>query len=121
MAFRLTLYPESDTGLVRLIGDDPAALAQLWDEVLSAGGVELPRLDLRTYGDVGLTVSSFSVIPMDGQAGNEYRYEFAEGSLVEARALGLSADLVLEVIGRDEYRCETVERLSVLEAMGGAN
>jgi hypothetical protein len=46
-------------------------------------------------------------------------YEFVEGSLVEARAVGLNADLVLEVIGRDQYRCETVERMSVLEAMGG--
>ena len=120
MVIRLTLYPESDSGVVRLIGDDSAALAQLWDEVRSAGGMELPRLDSRTYGDLNLEVMPFIPVPREGQGvGVNYLYEFTEGSLAEARAVGLEADLVLEVVARDGCRCETVERVSVLEAMGG--
>jgi hypothetical protein len=121
MVIRIELFPESDSGTVRLIGDDPAALAELWDEVRSAGGMGLPRIDPRSYGDLNLKVIPANPVLMGGQPepGIDYSYRFSNGQLTEARAIGLGVDLVLEVIAQDKYRCETVERLSVLDAMGG--
>jgi hypothetical protein len=92
----------------------------LWNEIRSAGGVGIPRLDLRSYGVIGLAVMPAGAGTMNGQLtiGIHYAYEFTNGRLTTARATGPDADLVLEVIARDEYYCETVERFSLLEATG---
>jgi hypothetical protein len=115
------LFPWSNSGTVRLIGDDPVALAELWDEVRSAGRVELPRLDSRSYGDFNLTVGRAGIVPIGGptEIATHYSYEISNGRLRAASALGPDVDFIVEVVGRDEYRCETVERVSVLEAMDG--
>jgi hypothetical protein len=121
MIIRLELRPAADSGIVRLIGDDPHGLAQLWDEVKAAGGVALPRLDPRSYGDIRLAVISAGVFPSSGPfpVGVQYAYEFTNSRLVEATAQGPDADLVVEVLAWDKYRCESVETISVLGAMEG--
>jgi len=134
MAIELHLTPLLDSGEVVLIGDDPTALTVLWDEAMSEGGCALQVLDNHTYGDVVLEVyrtpgsgspqwSQLGDLPGDiigpAYAPVRYRYDFsAEGVLTEARAWGPDVDLVIQAVGEDKYRCETVDTVSVVETLG---
>jgi hypothetical protein len=121
MVVRLELLPESDSGIVRLVGDDHAALLKLWDEMRASGGVRLPRLGRYAYGDPGLTVMpTLPVWPGEPAGmGPRYSYELVDGRLAAALASGPGVDLLVEVLAWDRYGCKTVERISVADTAHG--
>ena len=129
----LHIFPRHDRARVRLVGADVEGLRELWAQMRSAGGIALKRINDRAYGDITLSVSpnpaGHSPVGRGASRGRgagsssqpttRYRYDFVDGQLTGARAFGPDADLVLEVVARDKYHCETVERISLLGVLDG--
>jgi hypothetical protein len=115
-ALELHLAPESDQGVVRLFGTDREEMEALWQAIVAAGGVWLPRLDSKSFGDVGLELfdEGGAIAPLSGTMGQaglqlfapyRYRYEL-DGKLLEsARAVGESVDLLVVVDATDGAGC----------------
>ena len=121
MTIKLHLKPQTDSGMVVFIGDDPARITALWEEILATGGSEVPRLDDHTYGDVILRVFPTPGLPSPHRpmrAPMRYRYDFSEdGVLTEARAWGPDVDLVIDVSAEDKYHCQYGEEISFVETV----
>ncbi|MBD3869018.1 MAG: hypothetical protein IFK94_12900 [Acidobacteria bacterium] len=133
MAIELHLVPQTDSGVVILIGDKPSQVKTLWKEIMAGGGCEMPRLDDHTYGDAILKVfrtqgtSPPQWSPINGAPGEivwpmrapiRYRYDFSEdGVLTEARAWGPDVDLMIDVSAKDKYRCQYGEEISFVETL----
>ena len=142
----LLLVPERNTGIVRLLADDPEAADALWATISTSGRIEVPRDDARHYAELRLGVVRDGAVgdmhlpdpeqpaPTSGPVSSirgsrppssgarpqfaSYEYRFAAGALTGAVAAGRDADLVFEVVGRDSVRCETTARVSFAEAFG---
>ena len=142
----LLLVPERNSGIVRLLADDPEAADALWATISAAGRIEVPRDDARHYAELSLGVVRDAPVgdlhlpdpehsaptpgPVTSIRGSRppasgarpqfasYEYRFAAGALTGAAAAGRDADLVFELVGRDSVRCETTTRVSFAEAFG---
>jgi hypothetical protein len=128
----LQIAPPLDLGQAVLVSDDPTEAERLWNEALSAGGFEVPKLDDHSHGDLILEVYSNPTSeappwePIGGLPGEffrdmepsvRYRYDLStEGRLTDARAWGPGVDLEFEAVATDLYRCETAVTVGFLES-----
>ncbi len=126
----LRLGPGPGAATALLFGPDPQGAARLWEEIRSAAGIDLPRLDDRRYGEMRLSVLADPEGPVgqaaprgsptpaagrgtgDTGAPLRYRYEFEAGRLVEARAWGPGTALVFAASAMDPDGCETETRVT---------
>jgi hypothetical protein len=130
----LRVGPSPGEATVLLSGRDPQGAARLWEEIRNAGGIDLTRLDDRSYGEMRLSVLADAdgrVVPIgpavpgdastpDAGRGSpvpgpsmRYRYEFEAGRLVEARAWGSGAALVFDAAATDPVGCEAEARVTL--------
>jgi hypothetical protein len=97
---------------VHLSGPDRDSIDALWRTILDQGGIDLPRLDARAYGDLRL-----AVLPGGGKAAPQrYRYEFEDGRLAAAKAWGAGADLRFAVTALDAQGCGSEAAASLAAA-----
>ncbi|MDQ7008074.1 MAG: hypothetical protein Q9Q40_12650 [Acidobacteriota bacterium] len=110
---------------VRLIGPDPASLAERWETMVAQGGISLApdglhdyrplELNLRRERSGGLAVVDPAGRPQGGAGSTVYRYTLRDGVLVAATARGPQADHRFHLAGTTAGGCEAEEVLSVFD------
>jgi hypothetical protein len=109
LAIELAVLQDMDVGYVTLTGSNEDGARRFWDRASRTGGIDLPALGERAYGDVTLDLDAAggaaAADPVPGGAAHRYRYLVVDGKLRGAAASGPGADLVFEGEGRDDVRC----------------
>jgi hypothetical protein len=102
-AIEISLPAKGGRATVLLSGADRDQMLERWRQILQQGGIELPRLDAHSYGELRLAVHP----GLGAGAPQRYRFEFDAGRLVDARAWGTEAHLEFEVTAVDALGCDS--------------